>query len=193
MTGPSPNEVTRALEAMREGNDDAQDRLFSLVYDELRDMARVRMARLPPGQTLQATGLVHEAFVKLLGAGAPWENRRHFFGAAARAMRNVLVEQARRKGRDKRGGGGARVSLHDVAVLPGPCETDLLALDEALQRLEEEDSRQHEVVMLRYFAGLSVDETASALDVAPATVDRWWSFARAWLLREMTRGAGEER
>ncbi len=181
----SRGELTRALEGARQGDVEAQARLVQLAYTELRSVADRELARLPEERTLQATALVHEAWMRL-GGGAGFEDRGHFFGAAARAMRNVLVDAARAKSRLKRGGAGwERVTLGEAPVDEGERALDLLALDAALGRLESLDPRQHEVVLLRYFAGLSVEEVGQALGVSARTVDRDWRFARAWLAHEV--------
>jgi RNA polymerase sigma factor (TIGR02999 family) len=162
--------------------------LLPVVYAELRRLAAALAGRLPPGQTLQPTALVHEAYLRLVGDQDPgWHGRRHFFGAAARAMRDILVEQARRKGARKHGGGGRRVELNEGLALIEPPADDLLAVDEAIHKLQAEKPHLAEIAMLRYFAGLSVDETASVLGVSASTVAREWRFARAWLTRFMTR------
>ncbi len=160
-----------------------------MLYSELRRLAEARLARLPAGQTLQATALVHEAFLRLVGEEDPgWDGRAHFFGAAARAMRDILVDQARRKGRLKHGGGHRRVALEDaVPTLSQEEEAtitdEIVSLDAALRRMEEEYPRAAEVVMYRYFAGLDSEQTASILGVSARTVEREWRFARAWLRR----------
>jgi RNA polymerase sigma factor (TIGR02999 family) len=162
--------------------------LLPLLYDELKALAKSRMERELPGQTLQATALVHEAYLRLVGERDPgWNGRGHFFGAAAEAMRRILIERARGRGRVKRGGGRERVELTEVATLDGEPSVDVLALDEALTRLAEHDERKARVVNLRHFAGLSLEDTAFALDVSLATVKSDWSFARAWLHRELSR------
>lgn len=162
--------------------------LMPAVYAELRRLAAALSGRLPPGQTLQPTALVHEAYLRLVGDQDPgWEGRRHFFGAAARAMRNILVEQARRKGAQKHGGGGRRVELTEGLAVIEPPVDDLLAVNEAIQKLEAEKPHLAEIVMLRYFAGLSVDETAGVLGMSASTVAREWRFARAWLTRQLGR------
>jgi RNA polymerase sigma factor (TIGR02999 family) len=160
--------------------------LLPIVYAELRQLAGALAGRLPPGQTLQPTALVHEAYLRLVGDRDPgWNGRRHFFGAAARAMRDILVEQARRKGAQKHGGGGRRVELTEgLAVIEPPAE-DVLAVDEAIQKLQAEKPNLAEVAMLRYFAGLSVDETAAVLGMSASTLAREWRFARAWLVRQL--------
>lgn len=187
MADPSdPHAVTRVLAQIREGDADAPQRLLPLVYEELRALARARMARLTPGQTLQPTALVHEAYLKLLTPAddgqTPWESRAHFFGAAARAMRNILVDAARRRNADKRGGDAQRLPLDDDAarLIEAPA-TDILALDEALDELEHADPRAHQVVMYRFFAGLSEEQTARVMDVSTRTIRREWAYARSWL------------
>lgn len=197
MSDDPRHQVTQLLELAVKGDAKASEDLLPLVYEELRKLARAQMGREAPGQTLQATALVHEAYLRLVGGSdVRWENRGHFFGAAARAMRRILVERARHRGRIKHGGGRARVELDENAVASEEPTTDLVALDEVLDRLAEFDKRKSEVVMLRYFAGLSIEETAAALGVSPATVKNEWTFARAWLHREMGSakpGGGGER
>jgi RNA polymerase sigma factor (TIGR02999 family) len=182
------NEVTRILEAIDQGEPGAADRLLPLVYEELRKLAAARLARERPGQTLQATALVHEAYLRLVdGAAAkPWNGRGHFFGAAAEAMRRILVENARRKGRGRHGGGLGRVAL-DPRCPPAapPPDDDLLALDEALDRLAALDPKRAEVVKLRFFAGLTMPEAAGAMGISLATAERYWAFARTWLFAEL--------
>ena len=180
--------VTQILHALAEGDSSAADQLLPLVYEELRNLAAARLANQPPGQTLQPTALVHEAYLRLVGdpGGDDWDNRGHFFAAAAEAMRRILVENARRKGRAKHGGGLSRRDLGDVDEVTEPevCE-DLLALDEALTKLASADPQAAQLVELRYFAGLSIPEAARALGISPRTADRLWAFARVWLLREI--------
>jgi RNA polymerase sigma factor (TIGR02999 family) len=180
-------EVTRILNAIEQGDPHAAARLWTLVYEELRQLAAHQLAHEAPGQTLQATVLVHEAYLRLVGNGADqrWHGRRHFFGAAAEAMRRILVEHARRKRAAKRGGHRRRLDL-DAEELHAPAESeDLLALDEALDRLAAAEPRVAELVKLRYFAGRSIPQAAATLGVAPRTADAWWAYARAWLLGEL--------
>jgi RNA polymerase sigma factor (TIGR02999 family) len=186
---PRPRgDVTEILNAITIGDHGAAERLLSLVYAELRALARARMRRERGPQTLQPTALVHEAYLRLFGGAPPrWENRAHFFGAAAEAMRRILIERARREARLKRGGSPQRVPLADMPGEPAVAAEDLLALGDALDRLEARDAAMARVVKLRYFAGLTVEETASLLDVAPRTIDRHWIAARAWLQRELNR------
>lgn len=184
-------DVTHILTAAAAGDAQAASELLPLIYDELRKLAAARLAHENPGQTLQPTALVHEAYVRLVGGTdepRQWSGRGHFFAAAAEAMRRILVEAARRKGRVRHGGGLTRHDVDEVEVaLPEPPE-DLLALDEALERLVQRDPVKAEVVKLRHFAGQTVDEAAAALGISPATADRYWAYARAWLHAEITRG-----
>ena len=172
------------------GDSQDADALAPLVYNELRRLAAAYMRRERPGQTLQPTALVHEAYLRLAGAGTPWNDERHFVGIAARSMRQILVERARARGAQKRWAGLNRVSLSDSLAVAADPESMLPALDDALTRLEAIDPEQARIVELRYFAGLSIDETADALGISPATLKRRWSLARAWLFREL---AGETR
>jgi RNA polymerase sigma-70 factor, ECF subfamily len=160
--------------------------LAPVVYDELRRLAAAYMRRERPGQTLQATALVHEAFLRLAGAGTPWTDRRHFVGIAARSMRQILVERARARGAQKRWAGMDRVSLSAALVAANACDAMLPALDEALGRLEQIDPEQARIVELRYFVGLGVEEAAEVLGISPATLKRRWALARAWLYRELS-------
>jgi RNA polymerase sigma factor (TIGR02999 family) len=162
------------------------DALAPQVYDELRRIAAAYMRRERPGQTLQATALVHEAYLRLAGAGTPWQDKRHFVGIAARSMRQILVERARARGAQKRWAGLDRVSLSDSLAIAAAEETMLPALDEALERLAAIDAEQARIVELRYFAGLSIEETADAMGISPATLKRRFSLARAWLFRELS-------
>ncbi len=183
-------EVTRILGALRAGDERAAGELLPLVYEELRVLARSRMRKEPPGQTLQPTALVHEAYLRLVDSGdRTFENRGHFFAAAALAMRRILVERARRRRTAKHGGGWERVTLSDDVASAESRAIDLEILDRALEALEAHDKRLCDVVMLRYFTGLTIEETAHALGLSPATIKRDWEYARAWLFDAMT-GAG---
>jgi RNA polymerase sigma factor (TIGR02999 family) len=191
MSDPPASAVTRILADLRGGSSRAAGELLPIVYDQLRALARQNMHRERAGHTLQATALVHEAFVRLLGdADVAWDSRGHFYVAAAEAMRRILIEHARSRGREKRGGGRQRVPLTVVDV-PAPADDpeQILAVDDALRRLEGEDPDAANVVRLRFFAGLGVEETARALGKSPRTVAREWAFARAWLMDELSRGA----
>jgi RNA polymerase sigma factor (TIGR02999 family) len=181
-------DVTQILQAIEAGDPHAAAELLPLVYDELRKLAAARMAEEKPGQTLQATALVHEAYVRLVGGDQPeeWNGRGHFFAAAAEAMRRILVESARRKARFKHGGGLVRHDLDEVQPAAPELGEDLLALDEALARLAEKDPVKAELVKLRHFAGLTIDQAAHALGISPATADRYWAYARAWLHAAIT-------
>ena len=192
------NEVTRILDAIGEGDPHAASRLLPLVYDELRRLAAQKLACEPPGQTLQPTALVHEACLRLVGdqpaaqASEHWDNRGHFFAAAAEAMRRILVENARRKRSLKRGGELVRQEL-DEAILAAPePREDLVALDEALTKLAAADPTAARLVQLRYFAGLAIPEAAQVLGVSPRTADRLWAYARAWLHQEIEGGTHDE-
>ena len=183
------SEVTRILSAIERGDAGAAEKLLPLVYDELRTLAAQRLAHEKPGQTLDATALVHEAYLRLVGGAgdsAEFKSRGHFFGAAAEAMRRILVEQARRRHSAKRGGDRQRVTLEDASPTTPRPDDDLLALDEALDRLHQEDPVKAELVKLRYFAGLTVEQAALALDISRATADRYWSYAKVWLYAAIT-------
>jgi RNA polymerase sigma factor (TIGR02999 family) len=188
------SEVTRILSDAEQGDPHAAERLLPLVYGELRRLAAHKIAQEKAGQTLQATALVHEAYLRLVAsedASAPWNSRGHFFAAAAEAMRRILVENARRKRSLKRGGGLARQELNaDQLAAPEPSE-DLLALDEALNQLAVKDPIKAELVKLRYFAGLSSVEAANALGISRPTADRYWTYARAWLHRRVSGSRAE--
>lgn len=185
------HDLTQVLNAAADGDSAAAAQVLPLLYDELHRLARARLARTPPGQTLQPTALVHEAYVKLVQHGDPgWRGRRHFFAAAAAAMRQILVDRARRKASEKHGGGAKRSHEEPEIALEPPRE-DILALHEALTKLEQEDARKGQIVMLRYFAGLSPEETAEAMEVSPRTIEREWRYIKAWLRREMRDGEGE--
>ena len=182
----SENQITRILHAITDGDQQASDQLVPLVYHELRRIARAQMARESPGQTLQPTALVHEAYIRLVGEENPlWENRAHFFAAAAEAMRRILIERARSRARLKRGQNPHRVDLNAAMLSTEPDPDEILALDAALKRLNTKDPMMCKVVELRYFGGLTGDEIAKMLDVSPRNVDRLWASARAWLGRNM--------
>lgn len=185
--GSVRRDVTEVLQRISGGDPGAVDRLLPLVYDELRALARRELRRERSDHTLQPTALVHEAYLKLARLDRlEWRDRAHFFGAAAGTMRRVLVSHARRKRAEKRGGGAKAVPLENVVLAARERPEDVLALDEALARLADLDSRQAQVVECRFFAGMSVPETAEALGISPATVKRDWTAARAWLNRELT-------
>ncbi len=179
------SEVTRILSQIESGDPSAAEQLMPLVYDELRRLAAVQMTREKHGHTLDATGLVHEAYVRLVDQKTPQEfvSRQHFFGAAAEAMRRILIENARRKQTHKRGGGRDRLPLDDLAA--SQPDDELLALDEALVRLSAQDPLKARLVELHYFAGLTLDQTAQVLGISPTTADRHWAYARAWLRAEV--------
>jgi RNA polymerase sigma factor (TIGR02999 family) len=184
------SEVTQILHAIADGDPEAASQLLPLVYDELRKLAAHKLARENPGQTLQPTALVHEAYLRLVGEEEEqrWDSRGHFFAAAAEAMRRILVEIARQKASLKRGGDRDRVEAADhLLAAPAPRE-DLLALDAALTRLAETDKQAAELVQLRYFAGLPIREIAEILGIAPRTADRLWAYAKAWLHQEIKGG-----
>lgn len=182
------SDVTLLLEQVRRGEPGAADRLLPLVYDELRRLAAAKMAREPGGQTLQATALVHEAWLRLGGDAQPdWQNRRHFFGAAAEAMRRILVDRARRRQAARHGGGQERVDADAIELPEAPPDETLLAVHDALERLAAVDGPKAELVKLRYFAGLSIEEAAAALDISVPTANRWWAYARAWLFDALKR------
>ena len=193
-SGAPMSDVTQILSAIEQGDPQAAEQLLPLVYDELRKLAAAKLAQEKPGQTLQATALVHEAYLRLVASpGAPgsatgdqhWDSRGHFFAAAAEAMRRILVEGARRKESLKRGGGLARADF-DERQIPAPAvEEDVLALDQALTKLTSVDKMAAELVQLRYFAGLTLPEAAQLLGVSPRTAGRLWSYARAWLRQEI--------
>jgi RNA polymerase sigma factor (TIGR02999 family) len=185
MTGPR-SEVTQLLQQWSDGRQDALDRLLPLIYAELRRLASSYLWHERPDHTLQATALVHEAFLKLVDQRAVrWQNRAHFFGIAAQAMRRILVDHARAHTASKRGDGDRPLPLDDVVVSGGMLDTDVLALHEALTRLEAIDPQQSRVVELRFFGGLTIEETAEVLRISPATVGREWTLAKAWLYAEL--------
>jgi RNA polymerase sigma factor (TIGR02999 family) len=185
------SEVTLILSALAQGDPHAGDQLLPLVYDELRRLAAQKLAREAPGQTLQATALVHEAYLRLVGPepAPPWNGRGHFFAAAAEAMRRILVENARRKSRLKHGRGRQRLDLDSACLVAAAPSLDLLALDEALARLAQAEPAKAELVKLRFFAGLTMPEAAAALDISLATAERYWTFARSWLYAELADDA----
>lgn len=176
------SDVTRILSAIEQGDPHAAQELLPLVYDELRKLAGERMAQERPGQTLQATALVHEAYLRLVNdkKAQPWDSRGHFFAAAAEAMRRILVENARRKRGLKHGGGRRRAPLDPDAIAEPEAAEDLLALDEALTRLAATEPQVAELVKLRYFAGMTIPRAAALLQISPRTADAWWSYAKAW-------------
>jgi RNA polymerase sigma factor (TIGR02999 family) len=182
--------VTQILNAIEQGDPKAAEQLLPLVYDELRKLAAQKLAQEMPGQTLQATALVHEAYLRLAGADQvhPWNSRGHFFAAAAEAMRRILVESARRKDRLKHGREHKRVELESDCLVSDAPSLDFLALDEALTRLAETEPAKAELVKLRFFAGLTMPEAAATLDISLATAERYWTFAKSWLYAEL---AGE--
>lgn len=185
---PQTKDVSGLLAAWNEGDQAAQEELLPLVYDELRRLARNHLRRERPNHTLQPTALVHEAYLRLVGeGGATWQNRAHFFGIAARLMRQILINHAEARAAARRGGGAFRLSLGAVDRLAEGPEVDLIALDDALKGLAALDPRQGQIVELRFFGGLTVEETAAVLGLSPATVKREWSAARAWLRREIDR------
>ena len=182
------NDVTQILSRIDSGDPSAPEQLLPLIYDELRRLAAAKLAREKPGQTLQATALVHEAYVRMVGASQPrsYQDRRHFFAAAATAMRRILIDSARRKLTSKRGGDFERQPLEAIAG-PEPNE-QLLELDEALQRFATKDPIKAQLVELRYFVGMTADEAAAVLGISPTTADRYWAYARAWLQAEVRGG-----
>lgn len=184
--------MTRILSAIDAGDPHAAGELLPLVYDELRKLAAAKMAHEKPGQTLDATGLVHEAYIRLLGRlapgdspGAKYQNRGHFFAAAAEAMRRILIERARQRSAIKHGGGRQRVPLSDIANLTTTPD-GLLAIDEVLEKFSRDEPRKAQLVKLRFFAGLTMPEAAAALDVSLATAERWWTYTKAWLFAELS-------
>jgi RNA polymerase sigma factor (TIGR02999 family) len=183
------SDVTRILNAVEQGDPHAAAQLLPLVYDELRRLAAEKMAQERPGQTLQATALVHEAYVRLVDVERPqhWTGRGHFFAAAAEAMRRILIESARSKARDKRGGDWQRVDFEELNVFTSVSPDQLVALDDALVRLATLDPVAGELVTLRYFAGLALDQAAAAVGVSTATAYRHWAYARAWLHSELLK------
>lgn len=185
------SEVTRILSAIEQGDPIAAEKLLPLVYDELRKLAAERMAHEKPGQTLQATALVHDAYLRLVDVEQPqhWNSRGHFFSAAAESMRRILVEEARKRARLKRGGDRQRLDLDALQLSVPEVADELLALDEALSEFAQKHPEKAALVKLRYFAGLTVDEAAHSLGISPSSADRHWTFARAWLYRRIVGDA----
>ena len=183
------NDVTRILDAIQKGDSGASAELLPLVYDELRRLAANHMARESAAQTLSATALVHEAYLRLVGSDAQqqWNGRGHFFGAAAQAMRRILIENVRRKGRLKRGGAGRQIELDESVLGTLELDDEILAVHESLERLAVISPEKAKLVELRYFAGLSSNEAAAVLEISKATADRYWAFARAWLHRDISQ------
>ncbi|MCA9128608.1 MAG: sigma-70 family RNA polymerase sigma factor [Planctomycetales bacterium] len=188
-------QVTRILSQIESGDPSAADQLLPLVYDELRKLAAAKLAQEQPGQTLQATGLVHDAYIRLVNVeeAQHWDSRGHFFAAAAEAMRRILVDKARRKLRPKHGGGRKRVDLDSACALTEDRHEDLLALDEVLTRFASMDPIKADLVKLRFFAGMTVSEAAEALGVSVATAERYWTYARVWLFCELREGKAEDK
>jgi len=185
-----PSEVTLLLQGWRDGDRNALDALLPLVYQELRRLAHFQLQRERQDHTLQTAALVHEAYLRLIGLNPPrWESRTHFFAIAAQLMRQILVDYARRHVAVKRGGGACKVSLEEATLVSKQKDVDVLSLDDALKALAKIDPRQSRVVELRFFAGLSLEEISEALEIAPATVQRDWTAARAWLHREISRNS----
>jgi RNA polymerase sigma factor (TIGR02999 family) len=184
---PSSTPVTKLLVRWREGDRDALEELMPLVYDELRRLARHYLSKERSDHTLQSTALVHEAYLRLAGGNAPnWQNRAHFFGVAAHIMRQILIEHARGRGAAKRGGNALRLEIDEALALPQRIDVDVVALDKALNELSELDTQQGRIVELRFFGGLTIEDTSEVLGISPATVKRDWVTARAWLYRAMT-------
>ena len=187
------SDVTRILSAIEQGDPSAAEQLLPLVYNELRQLAAQKLAHEKPGQTLQATALVHEAYLRLVGGepDAHWNSRGHFFAAAAEAMRRILVEQARHKRSAKGGGQLQRVELHEEQLAAPSGNVDLIALDEALNKLAQHDCRKAELVKLRFFGGLTIHQAAAALGIAESTADADWAYAKAWLRLELGDAADQ--
>ncbi len=187
MVGGDDVAASALLQAAQSGDPQAAVELLPLVYAELHHLARARMARQAPGQTLQPTALVHEAYLRIAaGSRLTWEGRRHFFFAAARAMHDILVEQARRKAGPRQGGGRQRQELHDACAWLEPPSDDVLAIHEALEELQATDPLKAQIILLRYFTGLTMDETAAVLGLPERTLDRQWRYLRAWLMKRLS-------
>ena len=192
------NEVTRILSAIEQGDPHAAEQLLPVVYEELRQLAAQKLAQEPPGQTLQATALVHEAYIRLVASPGRksgeepqhWDSRGHFFAAAAEAMRRILIDSARRRRSQRRGGQAERRPLEGLEAAAPVSDEELLAVDEALERLRQVDPPKAELVKLRYFGGLTIPEAAQALGISIATSNRYWAYARAWLHEELATGGG---
>jgi RNA polymerase sigma factor (TIGR02999 family) len=186
MASEPPQHITELLQAAQAGEPGAAEQLLAVVYEELRGLARARMAHLPPGQTLQPTALVHEVYLRLANRNElTWESRQHFFMSAARGMRDILVEQARRKAGPVHGGGRRREELDEACAVLEPPADDVLAVHEALEELEKQDLEKAQIILLRYFSGLTTAETAEVLGLAERTLDRKWRYIRAWLLKRL--------
>jgi len=182
------SDVTRILEAAQNGDPTAAEQLLPLVYEELRRLAAHKMANEAAGQTLQPTALVHEAWLRLVGnQEQQWNGRAHFFGAAAEAMRRILIENARRKAAQRHGGGKARLDVHEIEIAAPAKDEELLALSDALEKFAIRDKKKAELVKLRYFVGFTTEEAAQVLGISVPTADRWWNFSRAWLYEEIER------
>jgi RNA polymerase sigma factor (TIGR02999 family) len=182
------SQVTRILSAIEQGDPHAAGKLLPLVYDELRKLASQKLAQEKPGQTLEATGLVHEAYLRLVGSGEEphWNSRGHFFAAAAEAMRRILVENARRKKRIKQGGQWHRLDIELTSLPTRMSSEDLLALDQSLQKLKDQDPVKAQLVTLRYFGGMTIEQAAEVLNISRVTAHRYWTFARAWLYQQVS-------
>lgn len=187
----APDEVNQLLREWGDGDHQAQEKLLPLIYNELRRLAHNFLYRERSGHTLQTTALVHEAYLKLIDQkDARWQNRAHFFAISAQAMRRILIDSARRHTADKRGGKAEKISLEEVAIVGGGPDSNLLALDEALDRLARVDAQQSRIIELRYFGGLTIEETGHVMNLSPATVKREWAMARAWLYEAIAAGGG---
>lgn len=185
------SDITRILQSVESGNPQAAAELLPLVYEELRKLAAAKMAGESPNQTLQPTALVHEAWLRLVGnENVKWQGRAHFFGAAAEAMRRILIDNARRKQALRHGGGQQRLDVADIEIAAPAKEQELLAMDEALQRFDAVDRQKAELVRLRYFVGLTIEESAEILGISAPTAKRWWAYSRAWLFNEIQDKGG---
>jgi len=189
VSSPEAQTVTRLLQEWKDGNAQALDELMPIVYGELRRMAGRLLAAEKPGHTLPATALVHEAYFRLVDADIAWQNRAHFYAIAARVLRRILVEHAKARGRQKRGGGAEKVLLDEAMAIGSEASEIVVDLDEALKRLALQDSRKSDIIQLLFFGGLTYDETAEALNISPATVHRELKLAKAWLYRELAQSS----